>query len=78
MGEGAAFFKRIMEELIRLSLARFSEIRLTILFGSLATGRRRQDSDIDLAVDMGQPMTADIKTGLVGELVKRIGRPVDL
>ena len=31
-----------------------SGIRLAILFGSLAAGRERTDSDLDLAVDTGQ------------------------
>ena len=31
-----------------------SGIRLAILFGSLAAGRERADSDLDLAVDTGQ------------------------
>lgn len=31
-------------------------IRLAILFGSLAAGRERVDSDLDLAVDAGHPL----------------------
>jgi len=53
-------------------------IRLAILFGSLAVGRERVDSDLDLAVDAGRRITAGEKLALTTELAKRTGRPVDL
>lgn len=54
------------------------EIRLAILFGSLAGGRERTDSDVDLAVDIGRRLATDEKLALVTELAKRTSRPVDL
>jgi len=53
-------------------------IRLAILFGSLATGRERVDSDLDLAVDAGRRLTTVERLALTTELAKRTGRPVDL
>ena len=53
-------------------------IRLAILFGSLAAGRERADSDLDLAVDAGHRLTAGEKLALLTELAERTGRPVDL
>ena len=53
-------------------------IRLAILFGSLAAGRERVDSDLDLAVDAGHRITSGEKLALTTELAKRTGRPVDL
>ena len=53
-------------------------IRLAILFGSLAAGRERADSDLDLAVDAGHRLTASEKLALMTELAERTGRPVDL
>ena len=53
-------------------------IRLAILFGSLAAGRERVDSDMDLAVDAGRWLTAGEKLALMTELSERTGRPVDL
>ena len=53
-------------------------IRLAMLFGSLAAGRERADSDLDLAVDAGHRLTADEKLSLVNALAERTGRPVDL
>jgi predicted nucleotidyltransferase len=53
-------------------------IRLAILFGSLAVGQERADSDLDLAVDFGHRLTTGEKLSLMNELAKRTGRPVDL
>jgi uncharacterized protein len=53
-------------------------IRLAILFGSLAVGRERADSDLDLAVDAGHRLTAGEKLVLMTELTERTGRTVDL
>ena len=53
-------------------------IRLAILFGSLAAGRERTDSDLDLAVDAGHRLTAGEKLTLMNKLAERTGRPVDL
>jgi uncharacterized protein len=63
---------------VRALLARRPQIRLAILFGSLATGRGHKDSDIDLAIDIGRPLTANEKMSLVSELAEQTGRPVDL
>lgn len=59
-------------------LDRYPDIRLAILFGSLATGRARADSDLDLAVDAGRPITAEGKIKLIEDLAFVLGRPVDL
>jgi len=69
------------ENLTRAILAVFNTqpgIRLAILFGSLAVGRERADSDLDLAVDAGHRLTAGEKLALVTELAERTSRPVDL
>lgn len=53
-------------------------IELAILFGSVAAGKERNDSDLDLAVLAAQPMTVNEKMSLISELAVKIGRPVDL
>ena len=53
-------------------------IGLAILFGSLAVGEGRVESDLDLAVDAGRRLTASEKIALISELAGRTGRPVDL
>ena len=63
---------------IRQILSRQGDIRLAILFGSLAAGDATPQSDLDLAVQMGIPLSSETKMTLIGELSQAIGRPVDL
>lgn len=63
---------------IRRVLAQHDGIRLAILFGSLANGRATPQSDLDLAVLTGAPLSAETKMALIGDLSEAIGRPVDL
>jgi uncharacterized protein len=63
---------------IRHVLAQHGGIRLAILFGSLAKGRVTPESDLDLAVLMDSPLSAEAKMALIGDLAQTIGRPVDL
>lgn len=59
-------------------LERHPRVRLAMLFGSLESGMALPDSDLDLAVDSGTPMTADEKVALIDDVASAIGRPVDL
>src|SRR6266581_1453291 len=59
-------------------LGSHSEIRLSILFGSLVSDRGTVESDLDLAIDAGRPLGLPLKMNLISELAERIGRPVDL
>lgn len=70
-------FQEVVRELLT-AVGIQPEIRLVILFGSLAAGKEGMESDLDLAVDTGQPLTADDKMALISELGGRSGRPVDL
>jgi len=63
---------------IRHVLAQHGDIRLAILFGSLAKGRATPESDLDLAVLMDAPLSAATKMALIGDLSLAMGRPVDL
>ena len=54
------------------------EPRLVLLFGSVARGTARADSDLDVAIDLGRPLTADDKLALIEALAVASGRPVDL
>ncbi len=53
------------------------EPRLVLLFGSVARGEQRPDSDIDLAIDLGRALTVDDKLALIDALGAAAGRPVD-
>lgn len=63
---------------IQQVLNRHGGIRLAILFGSLAKGRATPESDLDLAVLMDAPLSAETKMALIGDLSQAMGRPVDL
>ena len=63
---------------IRQVLDRHGDIHLAILFGSLANAQATPRSDLDLAVLMEAPLSADTKMTLIGDLSQAIGRPVDL
>lgn len=53
-------------------------IRQALVFGSVATGHARRDSDLDIAVDADRPLRAVEKTRLIESLAAATGRPVDL
>lgn len=63
---------------IREALILHGGIRLAILFGSLAQGRATPESDLDLAVLMEAPLSAETKMALIDDLSQAVGRPVDL
>lgn len=59
-------------------LLRHPHIKLAVLFGSLAAGKARPDSDLDLAVADDKPVSADARMTLIADLAEHVGRPVDL
>lgn len=63
---------------IREALAGFPDLRIAILFGSLARGEARAGSDIDLAVLAGEPLSSATICEIVGAVAEATGRPVDL
>jgi predicted nucleotidyltransferase len=67
-----------LNQAILAAISTQSGIGLAILFGSLAAGEGRAESDLDLAVDAGRRLTASEKMALISELAGRTGRPVDL
>lgn len=66
--------KAPIETVILRILERHPRVRLAVLFGSLASGHARKESDLDLAVDTGEPLTAEEKMALVEDLAREIGR----
>jgi predicted nucleotidyltransferase len=59
-------------------LARYPDLELAYVFGSVARGEAGADSDLDLAVRMPWPLGAERKLRLIEELASATGRPVDL
>ena len=56
----------------------YPQIRLLILFGSLAKNAGREESDIDLGVGVGRALNVTEKMEIITTLAEATGRPVDL
>ncbi len=69
---------KVLERQLTEILARHSELRLAILFGSQASGGVTRDSDIDVAVLADSPLSAEFKLALMQQIALECGRPVDL
>lgn len=54
------------------------DLMLAILFGSVARGEARSDSDVDIAVLADRPLDAARKMALIAGIADLTGRPVDL
>ena len=63
---------------LREVLARFPTLLLALVFGSVAQGRQRADSDLDIAVAAQQALTVEEKMDIIAALAARTGRPIDL
>ena len=63
---------------LREVFAHFPHIVLAVLFGSVASGSTRADSDLDIAVAAHYPLSAEEKISLINALVEQFGRPIDL
>lgn len=67
-----------LESRLRSVLRTFPGLELALLFGSLARGGGRPDSDVDLAVQAGQPLSAQERMDLIDAIAQAAERPVDL
>jgi predicted nucleotidyltransferase len=67
-----------IEQKIEKVLSRYPAVSLTILFGSLAAGHARSESDLDLAVLAAAPLSSQTRIDMIGDLALAFGRPVDL
>lgn len=63
---------------LRRFLSGQKDVRLAIVFGSVASGQAEVGSDLDIAVATTRPMTAARKKALIFRLAQITGRPVDL
>lgn len=76
--EAASQSPQTIDAQIREVFAHFPKIALAVLFGSVALGHQRAESDLDIAVAAKQTLTAHEKIALISALADRIGRPIDL
>ena len=57
---------------------RAAGVRYATLFGSVARGTEDRESDIDIAVSLGEPLSSDLRAALIGIVADAAGRSVDL
>jgi uncharacterized protein len=62
---------------LRLALRTEPSVRLAVLFGSLATGRGHDGSDVDLLVSLSDPSAVRVAE-LTGRIERRVRREVQL
>ena len=67
-----------LEDQIAQKLARYPQIKLGILFGSVGRRQATPDSDLDLGVAADRPLDTAEKVALIEELAQLTSRPVDL
>jgi predicted nucleotidyltransferase len=67
-----------MIELLQSLLSGKKNLHLALLIGSYGSSRQRPESDVDLAVSAGRPMTCDERFSLTDAISAATHRPVDL
>ncbi len=67
-----------IEQQINQWLSKQTSIRFAILFGSFAKQTDTQESDIDLAIELNKPLTADTKLSLLQTFSELSNRRIDL
>jgi predicted nucleotidyltransferase len=67
-----------IDELLRQVFTGFPQIKLAILFGSVASGAASAQSDLDLAVIADKPLEVAEKIQIIEALAMATGRPIDL
>jgi predicted nucleotidyltransferase len=68
---------RTLEDRLACRLRAAGAVYATV-FGSVARGQALPDSDIDVAVSFGRPMSSDLRVAVVGIVADVSGRSVDV
>ena len=76
--EAISQFQLPIDAQLKEVFAHFPQIALAVIFGSVAAGRQRADSDLDIAVAAKRILTVEEKIALVGALAECTGRAIDL
>ncbi|NOT13855.1 MAG: nucleotidyltransferase domain-containing protein [Methylococcaceae bacterium] len=76
--EAALQSTQTLETRLKEVLTHFPMIVFAMLFGSVASGSQRADSDLDIAVSAKQALTTHEKIALINALAECTGRPIDL
>lgn len=65
-------------EHVRDYLAHEPDVNLAYVFGSMAKGNAKYQSDLDVAIQTSTPLAAPRKMEIIAQLASIAGRPVDL
>jgi predicted nucleotidyltransferase len=68
----------LIDAQLREVLSKFPALQLALVFGSVAVGKQRPESDLDIAVMAEKPLTVEEKINIISVLAEKTGRPVDL
>lgn len=68
---------KVLQDL-KTRLAKEPDIAFASVFGSVATGKARPDSDLDVGILTDAPLGIARRRALVEMLAQTVGRPVDL
>lgn len=60
------------------ALSLWPDLQIAVLFGSMAHGQGTWNSDLDVAVQMGKPLSSDQKIALIDHLAGVFARPIDV
>jgi predicted nucleotidyltransferase len=63
---------------LRAVLSAFPQVQLAVVFGSVARGCERPESDIDIGVSASPALTVAERIAIVEALAARTSRPIDL
>jgi uncharacterized protein len=78
MVKDITMYQQDLDNQLRELFARFPQITLVVLFGSIASGSYRQDSDLDIAVSAHSSLSQNEKIALLSALAECTGRAIDL
>ena len=70
--------KNPVDTQLRDVLLSYPIVEQALVFGSVAQGTARPDSDLDIAVGAQRPLTQGEKMALINSLATQTGRPIDL
>ena len=67
-----------LQKLLRNTLIHFKEVKVCIVFGSVAAGKASPRSDLDIAVAGEQPLSEDVFLKLMEAFSESANRDIDL
>lgn len=66
------------QDRVRKVLSTFNDIEIAVIFGSVATGQEKRESDVDIAVMASHALSHEQHIKIIDAVALEFGRPVDL